>query len=69
MASKMKTYKTVDGEIITVQRSKQGRRPSVDPRIPVTVRIPKSWLDDLQDVRHEITVALYEYRTRKLVKH
>lgn len=68
MASKTKTYTTVDGAIVSVTRKKQGRHESVDPRLPVTVRIPRSWLAEMDDVRHEIIVALYEYRTRKMVK-
>ena len=48
--------------------TKQGRHNSPDPLLPITVRLPRSWLAEMSDPRHEIRIALYEYRTRKLVK-
>ena len=58
-----------DGTSKTVRRIvKQGRKKSNDPLLPITVRLPKSGLDEMEDVRHEIKVAIYEYRVRKLVK-
>ena len=69
MASNEYVQAYADGTSQTVKRfEKQGRKKSPDPLLPITVRLPKSWLDEMDDPRHIIRVALYEYRTRKLVK-
>lgn len=69
MASIIYSYKTATGEVVKAARKKQGRHKSIDPMIPITVRIPASWLADMgEDKRHYIRVAIYEKRTRNLVK-
>jgi hypothetical protein len=68
MANNIYTQRYADGTTQLVRRHvKQGRRKSADPLTAITVRLPKSWLDEMTDPRHEIFVAVYNSRTRKLV--
>lgn len=70
MASNTFEMKCADGETYRFEReTKQGRKPSPDPLTAITVRLPKSWLDEMgKDARHLIFVAVYNSRVRKLVK-
>ena len=68
MASNTYIQHTADGKATLTRRGKQGRKPSTDPTVAITIRIRKSELAEMSDPRHEIAVAIYNYRTQKLLK-